>query len=92
MPDNDYARFIAEYHPEAVRPGKIRDGDYHELGTHQGIYNFTIGQRKGLGIATGSPLYVNAINPETAEVVVGPEAQNFRHRVNRLRPELDRHG
>ena len=71
VPDQDYSRFIAEYRPGEMRPGKIRDTDGTVLGEHSGVANFTIGQRKGLGIASGTPLYVTAIRPETNEVVVG---------------------
>lgn len=71
VPDNDYGRFISEYHQGAVNPGKIVDTAGKILGEHSGIFNFTIGQRKGLGIAAGVPLYVKKIIPETNEVIVG---------------------
>lgn len=71
IPDQDYGRFIEEYRPGSTRPGKIIDTAGQILGRHSGVANFTIGQRKGLGIATGSPLYVIEIRPETNEVVVG---------------------
>lgn len=75
VPDQDYARFITEYRPGKMQPGKICDTTGNVLGNHCGIANFTIGQRKGLGIATGTPLYVTAIRPETNEVVVGTPAE-----------------
>lgn len=75
VPDQDYARFIADYRPGEMRPGKICDTAGTILGEHSGIANFTIGQRKGLGIAAGTPLYVTAIRPETNEVVVGTNEQ-----------------
>ncbi|MGE5582797.1 MAG: tRNA 2-thiouridine(34) synthase MnmA [Bacillota bacterium] len=77
VPDQDYGRFIAEYRPGSVKPGKIIDTAGNILGTHQGITNFTIGQRKGLGIAAGAPLYVTEIRPETNEVVVGTNEETF---------------
>jgi len=68
---------IRQRRPDLVRPGPILDLEGNELGRHDGIVRFTIGQRRGLGIALGEPRYVVAIRPETAAVVVGPaEALN----------------
>jgi len=58
--------------PDLVRPGPILDTDGRELGRHKGIVDFTVGQRRGLGVAVGQPRYVVAIRPETGAVVVGP--------------------
>ena len=66
------AELVRARRPELVRPGPLLDLDGRELGRHQGIVNFTIGQRRGLGIATGRPLYVVAIREADAAVVVGP--------------------
>lgn len=77
IPDQNYRRFIEEYRPDSTKPGKIVDQDGNVLGEHTGITNFTIGQRKGLGIAAGVPLFVNAINPDRNEVVVGPAEAVF---------------
>jgi len=63
---------IRQRRPDLVRPGPILDPDGRELGRHEGIVHFTIGQRRGLGIAVGEPRYVLAIRPEDAAVVVGP--------------------
>jgi tRNA-specific 2-thiouridylase len=60
--------------PDLVRPGPILDLAGRELGRHQGVVHYTIGQRRGLGIAAGHPLYVVAIRAEDAAVVVGPAA------------------
>jgi tRNA-specific 2-thiouridylase len=57
--------------PEAFQPGPIKDDEGRGLGYHQGIVNYTIGQRRGLGIALGSPHYVIRLEPETRTVVVG---------------------
>ncbi|MCL6590289.1 MAG: tRNA 2-thiouridine(34) synthase MnmA [Firmicutes bacterium] len=81
IPDQDYGRFIDEYRPGAARPGKIRDINGKVLAEHSGIANFTIGQRKGLGIAAGSPLYVTEIRPETHDVIVGSADQVFADRL-----------
>jgi tRNA-specific 2-thiouridylase len=55
------------------RPGPITDGEGNVVGWHEGTFPFTVGQRRGLGIAGGRPLYVLEVNPDEARVVVGPE-------------------
>jgi tRNA-specific 2-thiouridylase len=69
--DGDYRGFLLEHFPESARPGEIVDTVGRVLGEHRGTAGFTIGQRKGIGIAVGEPRYVVAIRPETATVVVG---------------------
>ncbi|MBI3923707.1 MAG: tRNA 2-thiouridine(34) synthase MnmA [Armatimonadetes bacterium] len=69
--DKDYGRFIAERRPEAVRGGEILDDSGNVLGTHRGTAFYTIGQRKGLGIAAPHPLYVTGIDPQRNAVTVG---------------------
>jgi tRNA-specific 2-thiouridylase len=81
VPDQNYRRFIEEYRPGSTKPGKIVDLEGKVLGEHGGITNFTIGQRKGLGIAAGVPLFVIAIDPERNEVVVGPGEAVFTERL-----------
>ena len=71
VPDGNYAAFVERKAPEAARPGTVVAGDGRVLGAHAGVHRFTIGQRKGLGLSSTEPLYVTAINPETAQVVVG---------------------
>ncbi len=66
-----YAAFVEGRAKARVRPGPIVDAEGHVLGTHEGIHRFTIGQRKGLGIATGKPAFVTAIDPDTATVHLG---------------------
>jgi len=78
VPDNDYAGFLARWAPERIRPGPILDTSGRLLGRHRGIHMFTIGQRKGLGIAAGRPLYVVRIEAESATVVVGPREETLR--------------
>lgn len=77
IPDRDYRRFIEKYRPGSSRPGKIVDQQGNVLGEHAGVTNFTIGQRRGLGIAAGAPLFVIAIDPARNEVVVGPAEAVF---------------
>ena len=70
-PAGEHARVVGQRRPDAVRSGQIVDRAGTVLGTHEGIANFTVGQRKGLGIGGGAPLYVLAIDPEHNRVVVG---------------------
>ncbi len=72
VPSGNYAGVIGRLRPESMEPGKIVHADGRVLGRHDGIVNFTIGQRKGLGIATGEPLFVLHIEAESRRVVVGP--------------------
>ncbi len=74
VPDGDYARVIAQLRPEALAPGEIVDLEGRVLGRHEGIARFTVGQRRGLGIAAAEPLYVVRIEPRARRVVVGPRA------------------
>jgi tRNA-specific 2-thiouridylase len=64
-----------------MEPGEIVDLDGRVLGTHHGIANFTIGQRKGLGIAAGAPLYVVKLDVAARRVVVGPREALRTHRI-----------
>lgn len=77
IPDNDYKGFLTKYAGVQNTPGNIVDLRGNVLGTHTGIFNYTIGQRKGLGLAVGEPLYVVDINPENNTVVVGRNADVF---------------
>jgi tRNA-specific 2-thiouridylase len=73
VPDGDYASVVAKIRPGAIDPGDIVDLDGKVLGRHEGIINFTIGQRRGIGVGgTGEPLYVIRIEPDAHRVVVGP--------------------
>ena len=69
IPDNDHRRFLRERLGE--RPGAVVDDSGRELGRHGGTYNFTVGQRKGLGVAGAEPLYVVEVCAEGRRVVVG---------------------
>ena len=72
IPDNDYARFLKDRIPEAFSPGPIIDTAGRVLGRHRGIARFTVGQRRGMGIAAPYPLYVIEVRPADKTVVVGP--------------------
>lgn len=74
VPNGDYASVIRKLRPEAAAPGEIVDMDGTVLGTHDGVINYTIGQRRGLGIGgLADPLYVVKLDADTARVVVGPK-------------------
>ena len=72
VPSGRYAQVIEKLKPGAARPGDIVHLDGRVLGQHPGVIHFTIGQRKGLGVATGEPLHVIRLDAEAARVVVGP--------------------
>ena len=78
IPDNNHGRYISEARPLEVVPGNFVDKNGNVLGQHKGIVYYTIGQRKGLGIALGRPVFVTDINPRTNEVVLGPEEDIFK--------------
>ena len=79
VPTGRYTDVIERLKPNAMEPGDIVDLEGRVLGRHQGIVGFTIGQRRGLGIAASAPLYVVHLDAETRRVVVGPrEALNVR--------------
>lgn len=71
IPDNDHGEYIKNRFPSKVRQGNFVDKSGNVLGTHKGIVYYTIGQRKGLDIALGKPMYVVDINPFRNEVVLG---------------------
>ncbi|MBI0168696.1 MULTISPECIES: tRNA 2-thiouridine(34) synthase MnmA [Bartonella] len=72
VPQGRYSDVIAKLRPEAANPGDIVHIDGRILGRHAGIVNYTIGQRRGIGIATGEALYVVYLDAENARVIVGP--------------------
>jgi tRNA-specific 2-thiouridylase len=74
VPEGRYSDVIEKLRPGAAEPGEIVHVDGRVLGRHAGIIHFTIGQRRGLGVAAGEPLYVVGLEPERREVIVGPRA------------------
>ena len=84
VPQGKYADIIAKMHPEALAKGEIVHMDGRVLGEHDGIVHYTIGQRKGLGIAAGEPLYVVKLDHRAGRVIVGPREALKTHTV-RLR-------
>jgi tRNA-specific 2-thiouridylase len=74
VPDGSYASVVAKLRPEAATAGEIVHADGRVLGRHDGLIHFTVGQRRGLAVATGERLYVARLEPETRRVVVGPKS------------------
>ena len=74
IPDGDYATFVARRDPSVTRGGVVVDESGRELGSHGGIHRFTVGQRKGLGVASTMPLYVLKIDATEQRVTVGPRS------------------
>jgi tRNA-specific 2-thiouridylase len=72
VPSGRYSSIIERLHPGAAEPGDVVHVDGRTLGRHPGIIHFTVGQRKGLGLATGEPLYVVRLDPARRRVIVGP--------------------
>ena len=81
VPDQDYAGFIARETGEKELPGNFVTADGRVLGQHKGISHYTVGQRKGLNLAMGHPVFVTQIRPETREVVIGEAEDVFTDRL-----------
>lgn len=77
VPDNDYAGFIERETGYESVPGDFVDTKGNVIGKHKGVIHYTVGQRKGLGIALGKPAFVVAIKPETNQVVIGDNSDVF---------------
>lgn len=70
MPDHDYAYFIEQETGKKSLPGNFVDEEGNILGQHRGLIHYTIGQRKGLGISSETPIFVKELRPKTNEVVL----------------------
>ena len=77
MPDGDYASYIEENAGVKIPEGNFVTSDGTILGKHKGITHYTVGQRKGLGLALGYPAFVLEIRPETNEVVIGTKEESM---------------
>ena len=82
VPDQDHARFIRANRSPQDTSGPIVTTDGRVVGRHEGIEQFTIGQRKGLGVALGEPRYVVRIDPQSREVVLGAKEELARHELS----------
>jgi len=81
VPAGRYSGMIEKLRPEAAAPGEIVHVDGRALGRHSGIIHYTIGQRRGLGVASGAPLYVVSLDAAKARVVVGPREALEKRRI-----------
>jgi tRNA-specific 2-thiouridylase len=81
VPSGSYGDLVAKLRPDASAPGEIVDVAGQVLGRHDGIIHFTVGQRKGLGVAGGEPLYVLRLDAAAKRVIVGPRAALGQQRV-----------
>jgi tRNA-specific 2-thiouridylase len=93
VPGGDYKRFLDAYLAEQGEAlpdtsGELVTSSGHVVGEHSGIHNFTVGQRKGLGVATGSPLYVIQIQGDTRQVVVGSNEELYIRTLHARRVNL----
>ena len=73
VPNGDYSSAIKKFKPDSFQKGNIKDMNGKVIGVHEGIINFTIGQRRGIKVADKEPLYVIEINAEKNEIIVGPK-------------------
>ncbi len=81
VPSGRYAEVIERLKPDAARPGDIVHVDGRVLGRHPGVLHYTVGQRRGLGLSTGEPLYVVRLDAQGARVMVGPREALATQRV-----------
>ena len=82
VPNGDYVSVIQKLRPEAFKKGNIKNLDGKVIGVHDGIVNFTIGQRKGIKISEKDPLYVIEINSSKNEIIVGPKEKLIKRKIN----------
>lgn len=78
MQNGSYADFIEQYTGKTYPPGDFVDTDGNVLGQHRGVIRYTIGQRKGLGLALPAPLYVKSVDIEKNTVTLSPESELFK--------------
>jgi tRNA-specific 2-thiouridylase len=77
----DYRTFLREEMPQLIRGGLIVDREGRNLGRHEGVSFYTVGQRRGLGLSTPERLYVTSLDPDQNRVMVGPEDDLYRQRL-----------
>jgi len=82
VPNGDYASVIRKFRPDSFKKGNIKDLMGKVIGVHDGIINFTIGQRKGIKVSDVEPLYVLKINSDKNEIIVGPREKLGKKNIN----------
>ena len=81
VPDGDYASYIREHTEQEIQPGNFILSDGTVVGRHKGIIHYTVGQRKGLGLSMGMPVFVLELRPGTNEIVVGAKEESLTRTV-----------
>ena len=81
VPNGDYSSVIKKYRPDAYQKGNIKDMNGKVIGVHEGIINFTIGQRRGIKVSDKDPLYVIEINAEKNEIIVGSKKHLIQKKI-----------
>ena len=81
VPNGDYASVIKKFRPESYKKGNIKNLEGKVIGVHEGIINFTIGQRKGIKVSDKEPLYVIDINSDKNEIIVGPRNKLIKNKI-----------
>ena len=81
VPNSDYSSVIRKYRPDSFKKGNIKDINNNVIGVHEGIINFTIGQRRGIKISDKERLYVIEINSEKNEIIVGPKENLIQKKI-----------
>jgi tRNA-uridine 2-sulfurtransferase len=82
VPNGDYASVIRKFRPDSFKKGNIKNLEGKVIGVHDGIINFTIGQRKGIKVSDVEPLYVLKINSDKNEIIVGPRNKLGKKNIN----------
>ncbi len=82
VPSGDYASVIKKFRPDSFKKGNIKNLDGKVIGVHDGIINFTIGQRKGIRVSDVEPMYVLKINSDKNEIIVGPKNKLGKKNIN----------
>jgi tRNA-specific 2-thiouridylase len=82
VPNGDYSSVIRKFRPDSFKKGNIKNLDGKVIGVHDGIINFTIGQRKGIKISDVEPLYVIKIISDKNEIIVGPKEKLGKKNIN----------
>tara|TARA_B100001057_G_scaffold425384_1_gene448776 strand:+ start:536 stop:1654 length:1119 start_codon:yes stop_codon:yes gene_type:complete len=82
VPNGDYSSVIRKFRPDSFKKGNIKDLTGKVIGVHDGIINFTIGQRKGIKVSDVEPLYVLSINSDKNEIIVGPRSRLGKKNIN----------
>ena len=82
VPNGDYASVIRKFRPDSFKKGNIKNLEGEVIGVHDGIINFTIGQRKGIKISDTNPLYVVKIDSKKNEIIVGPKEHLGKRKIN----------